>query len=149
MNDALKYEAERIAEFVQEHYPPAMTWEDPVGYCAWFLSHGFMTRLEDADKNVVAVGAGRPVDRPGMGVLDGYFNEGGTCLHIDLLIDKTDDRRGTHIIRQICKMRFPQCTTVTMFRGFEQKMHVYPLDKLFRRGELIKRKAKQHETVNK
>ena len=87
MNAVLQKDAEKFADFIQEHYPDAQSWKDPIGYCAWYISHFFIAAVCCEYGHIVAIGAARPVDRPGMGVLPAYFNEKGTCLHVDLLMD--------------------------------------------------------------
>lgn len=152
MNATLKEDAENFAEFILAHYPDARTWADPVNYCAWYISHFFIAAVCDEEtRRIVAIGAARPVDRPGMGVLPIYYNKEGTCLHIDLLIDVSRDNRAMIALREICKARFPQCKTVTMFRHFESALHVYPIERFWRSLEKIKKlqrkKEKQHEQV--
>lgn len=125
MNDMLHQDAERFAEFLVEHYVPAREWCDPVGYCAWYIANGFIAVVIDDDKKIVAICAIRPVDRPGLGVLPYYFNEDGSCLHIDLLVDCTDDLRAIKVFRLFFGMRFGSRETVTMFRHTEEAMRVY------------------------
>jgi hypothetical protein len=148
MSTTLQKDAQRFAEFIKAHYPEAQTWKDPIGYCAWYISHFFIAAVCNADTNeIVAIGAARPVDRPGMGVLPCYYNEKGTCLHVDLLIDVSPDSRAIMGFREICRVRFPQCETVAMFRHFETNIRVYPINKFWKSLEKIKRqkKEKQHE----
>jgi len=145
MNDTLQEDAERFAEFILAHYPPARTWDDPVSYCAWHIGHAFIAAVTDDDHEIVAIASARPVDRPGMGVLPAYFNEWGECLHIDLLIDTTDDRRAVLCLREMAKRRFPHCKVAAMFRHFEGNIKVYPIEKLYRSLEKIPKE--KHEAV--
>ena len=150
MTAILQRDAEKTAEFITSHYPTALKWNDPIGYCAWYISHGFIAVVSDDEGRILAVGAARPVDRPGMGVLPAYFNQHGTNLHIDLLVDVTNDLRAIRAFRDMCKMRFPQCKTVAMFRHFETAIHVYEIDKFWRSLEKMRRitmKEKRHELV--
>ena len=96
---------------------------------------------------IVAIGAARPVERPGMGVLPCYYNEKGTNLHVDLLVDTSSDERSILALVEIAKQRFPQCKTVAMFRHFEESLHVYEIQRFWKFVQKIrrKRKEKQHE----
>jgi hypothetical protein len=135
---ALRRDAMRFAEFVAKNYKDANQWPDLLGMMAWYIGHGFAAVVVDESGEIVALGSGRPVDRPGMGCLPYYFNAGGTCLHIDLLIDKSEDERACLALRGICQALFPQCKTVTMFRHYEGKLHVYPIAKFWRSFEKIR-----------
>ena len=128
MNDLLKQDSERFAKFVTENYPRARDWEDPVGWCAWNIAHGFIAVVCDGESNdnIVAMCVIRPVDRPGFGVLPFYFNEYGRCLHIDLLVDVTSDPKSIMVLRNFFMFRFGERETVTMFRHHEESIHVYP-----------------------
>jgi hypothetical protein len=105
---------------------------------AWYIGHGFAAVVVDEHGEIVALGSARPVERPGMGCLPYYFNAGGTCLHIDLLIDKSEDERACLALRSMCQALFPQCKTVTMFRHYEGKLHVYPIAKFWRSFDKIR-----------
>jgi hypothetical protein len=146
MKDTLQQDAERFAQFIVANYPDSRQWADPTGYCAWYIGHGFVAVVIDEDGKIVALGSARPVERPGMGVLPFYYNEEGTCLHIDLLIDVNKDSKSIIALREICRRRFPQCNTVTMFRHFEESIHVYPINKFWRSLEKIKRTKKEKQT---
>ena len=58
------------------------------------------------------------------------------------------DNRAIIALKEIAKVRFPKCTTVSMFRHFESQMAVYPAKKFWRNLEKIKKKEKQHELVS-
>jgi hypothetical protein len=149
MKNVLREDAEQFAQFIQKHYPEAQSWKDPIGYCAWYISHFFIAAVCDEDtKEIIAIGAARPVDRPGMGVLPCYFNEKGTCLHIDLLVDVSPNLNPIIAFREMCKMRFPQCKTVAMFRHYESNIRVYPIDKFWRSLEKIKKTKVKKEYQN-
>jgi hypothetical protein len=140
MNNAFEQDAERFSEFLQVHYKDARTWKDPVGYCRWYMGHGFIAAVLDSDTGeITALASARPVERPGIGILPFYFNEGGKCLHIDILVDLSPDIRAILVFREICKLRFPQCRSVTMFRHFEEKLHVYEINKFWRYLEKLKK----------
>jgi hypothetical protein len=86
-----------------------------------------------------------------MGVLPAYFNEHGTCLHVDLLVDISPDLRAIKCFRDICTLRFPQCKTVAMFRHFETHIRVYDIEKFWKGLEKLKRiatKEKKHELAS-
>jgi hypothetical protein len=150
MNDKLMVDAERFSAFMTKHYPPAREWEDPVGYCAWYISKGYTAVVVDEDgEKIVAMCAMRPVDRPGFGVLPFYFNEEGKSLHIDLLIDTLADERAIMAFRQLFWMRFGKRKTVAMFRGPEESIHVYDYAKFWRHLTKMKRaRIKKKENRN-
>jgi hypothetical protein len=139
----LRKDAEKFAEFIVANYDNAKEWEDPVGKAAWYISHAFIAVVCSEQGHIVAVGAARPVDRPGMGVLPYYFNENGRNLHIDLLVDRSSDLRAIIAFRDLCKIRFPRCTTVAMFRHFETNIRVYQIGKFWKSLERIKRRRKE------
>ena len=76
-------------------------------------------------------------------------------MHVDLWCDVSgDDRALTGIKIVLSGLRFPQCTTIAMFRHFEGKLNTYDIQKFWRSFEKIKRvkrrkKEKQHETEAK
>jgi hypothetical protein len=147
MPTTLKQDAEKFAAFIVENYPDAKQWDDPVMKAAWYISRGFAAVVCCEAGHIVALLAARPVERPGLGVLPYYFNEGGCCLHVDLWIDVSGDDRARLALKAFAKVRWPGCTTITMFRHFEGKMNVYRLDKFWRSFEKIKRvKRKKKET---
>ncbi len=146
MNDAQKF-----CEFLVENYAPARDWEDPFGYCCWNMAHGFMAAVVGEDGNVVALGVARPVDRPGFGCLPYYFNENGRSLHIDLLLDISDDTRAIFALRDITMRRFGPRDTVAMFRHGDENIRVYPYYRFWENVARLKRarmkKEKKHESA--
>jgi hypothetical protein len=136
--NTLLADAKRFAEFILQNYPGAKEWIDPVQQTAWYISHCFVAAVLGDDGEIVALGSARPVERPGLGVLPFYFNEGGKCLHIDLWIDNSGDEKACRALSNICKMRFPQCKVVTMFRHFEGQLHVYEINRFWKSLEKIK-----------
>ncbi len=146
----LQEDAEKFAAFIVANYPDAKDWTDPVRQAAWYIGHGFVAVVCNDDGEIVALVAARPVDRPGIGVLPAYFNENGTCMHCDLLIDISHDTRALIVLKMFCQLRFPKCTTISMFRHFEEHIRVYSLDKFWHSFAKIKKvrrkkKEKQHE----
>jgi hypothetical protein len=150
MNDKLMEDAKRFSGFMLKEYPCAREWEDPVGYCAWYISKGYTAVVVDEDgEKIVAMCAMRPVDRPGFGVLPFYFNEQGKSLHIDLLIDTLDDDRAIMAFRNLFYMRFGKRETVTLFRGTEESIHVYSWKTFWRHLTKMKRaRIKKKENRN-
>jgi hypothetical protein len=144
MNDILTEDAKAFAGFLVEHYPPAREWCDPVGYCAWNISKGFIAAAVDGDR-IVAMCAMRPVDRPGLGVLPYYYNEGGSCLHIDLLVDHSPDLRAITSFRTLFGLRFGPRKTVAMFRHHEESLHVYSYPKFWNKLASVKKRQMKKE----
>ena len=105
---------------------------------AWYISHALAATVVDEEGAIVALLAARPVDRPGIGVIPYYFNKGGGCMHIDIWLDVSEDDRARMVLCSWCRMRFPQCTTIAMFRHFEEKLRVYSLSRFWRSLEKIK-----------
>ena len=152
MPTTLERDAERHAEFVVKHVPQAKAWHDPVRQAAWYISHGFAMAVADIDtREIVSLVTARPVERPGIGTIPFYFNEGGTNLHVDLLLDIAPDNRSLMAVKLFLQMRFPQCTTIAYFRHFEEKLHVSHLPQFWKYYDRIKRtkrrKKVRHETV--
>jgi hypothetical protein len=148
----LQQDAEKFAAFIVANYPDAKEWTEPVRKAAWYIGHGFIAVVCNENEEIVALVAARPVDRPGIGVLPAYFNEHGTCLHVDLLLDISDDKRAMDVLELFFRMRFPQCTTIAMFRHFEEHIRTYRLDKFWKSFHKLKRrkpkKEQQHEAAN-
>ena len=76
-----------MADFIVNNYPDAKQWHDPVAKAAWYISHAFVAVVLGDEGEIVALVAARPVERPGLGVLPYYFNEGGRVMHVDLWVD--------------------------------------------------------------
>jgi hypothetical protein len=130
----------RHAEFVVKHVPEAKAWQEPVAQAAWYIGHGFAMAVHDADTGeIVSLVTARPVERPGIGTIPYYFNEGGKSLHVDLLLDIAPDNRSLIAVKLFLQLRFPQCTTVAYFRHFEEKLHVYRLPEFWDHYDKIKR----------
>jgi hypothetical protein len=71
-------------------------------------------------------------------------------MHVDLWVDVSQDDRARQVLKLFFQWRFPQCTTIAMFRHFEESIRVYSLAKFWRSFEKIrhvKRKRKTHELV--
>jgi hypothetical protein len=145
MNNPLKEDAEQFSEFLVQHYPPARGWCDPVGYCAWNIAKGFIAAAVSEDEDIVAICAIRPVDRPGLGVLPYYYNDGGSCLHVELLVDTSDDLRAIASFRELFGRRFGPRQTVTMFRRTEEAMRVYPYTKFWDKLASVKKRGMKKE----
>jgi hypothetical protein len=144
----LQEDAEKFAAFILANYPDAKEWTQPVAKAAWYISHGFIAVACCECGRIVALVAARPVDRPGIGVLPYYYNEHGTCMHVDLLLDISEDKRAMNVLEIFFRMRFPQCTMISMFRHFEEHIRVYEIQKFWRSFHKLKRrkkKEKQHE----
>jgi hypothetical protein len=144
----LQDDAEKFATFILANYPDSKEWLDPVEKAAWYISHGFVAVVCCECGEIKALVAARPVDRPGIGVLPYYFNENGRCMHVDLLLDVSDDKRAMNALELFFRMRFPQCTTIAMFRHFEEHIRTYEIEKFWRSFHKLKRrkkKEKQHE----
>jgi hypothetical protein len=150
MPTTLREDAEKFAQFIVENYPDAKQWHEPVQKAAWYIAHAFVASVLGDEGEIVALCAARPVDRPGIGVLPYYYNDAGRDLHVDLWCDVSEDDRARQVLKLFFQWRFPQCTTITMFRHFEEHLRTYPIKKFWRSFEKIrhvKRKRKTHELV--
>ena len=142
----LQQDAEKFAQFIVDNYPDAKDWDHPVEKAAWYISYGLVAAVMGQDGEIVALLAGRSVERPGLGVLPYYFNEYGTCLHVDLWIDVSEDDNARLTLKAFTLLRWPQIKTIAMFRHFEEHIRVYTLAKFWRSFEKIKRvKRKKKE----
>jgi hypothetical protein len=146
MNETLKHDAEKFAQFLTAQYPPAREWCDPVGYCAWNISKGYIAAAVAESGEIVGICAMRPVERPGLGVLPFYSNENGTCLHVDLLVDISGDLRAITAFRKLFGIRFGPRKTVTMFRHTETALKVYPYHKFWANISRIKKVKMKKES---
>jgi hypothetical protein len=148
MPTTLREDAEKFAQFIVANYPDAKEWTDPVRQAAWYISYGFVASVINDDGEIVALLAARPVERPGLGVLPYYFNEHGTNLHVDMLIDISTDKKAMSVLEAFAKLRWPQCTTIAMFRHYEEHLCTYSLKKFWPRFHKLKRiQKKKNETV--
>ncbi len=121
-------DVQKFSAFISENYPPSHNWEDIEGYCRWYIGMGYIITLVK-DEKLVALCAIRPVERPGMGCLPFYANEQGSCLHIDLFINKTDSKTASQLLAYAFRARFGQREWVSLFRRHEEKLHVYSYQK--------------------
>ncbi len=85
MNPDLFLEACEAAKFMIRHYPQAKDWIDPIGYCAWYISNGFMAFLRKDDGTIVAMAAARPVTCADDGQIPFKHAHDGQCIFIDFL----------------------------------------------------------------
>lgn len=141
----LDRDAEKFCAFLKEHYVPAKSWVDPLGYCLWNMSHGFMASVIGEDDKVIAMGVARPVDRPGFGCLPFYFNANGKNLHMDLLVDISDDTKAILALRAFTMQRFGPRETVAMFRHSDENIRIYPYDKFWKNLLRLKRAQMKKE----
>lgn len=145
MPTTLREDAEKFAAFIVANYPDAKEWTHPVEQAAWYINYGFIAAVLDDDREIVAILAARPVERPGLGVLPYYFNENGTCMHVDLLVDISPGKRALDVLKAFCQVRWPQCKTIAMFRHYETNLRCYTLSKFWKSFELIKRVKRKKE----
>jgi hypothetical protein len=141
----LQEDAQKYAQFILENYPDAKQWHEPVMKAAWYISHGFAATVTGYDGEIVALLAARSVERPGLGVLPYYYNENGTCLHVDLWCDVSGDDRARLALKAFALLRWPQVKTIAMFRHFEESIRVYTLSKFWKSFEKIKRVRRKKE----
>lgn len=151
MTQELQADVEKFARFIFENYPPSHHWEDLYGYCAWYISKGYIITLVGNEGEIIALCAIRPVERPGLGCLPFYCNDYGDCLHIDLLIDNTTTPLAAMLLARAFEVRFGPRSWVTMFRHHEEKMHVYRYNKFWTSLSRFKRarnnRRKHHGTA--
>jgi hypothetical protein len=85
MNPKLYEAASKSADFIQQYHPQAKEWDDVIGYCAWYISHGFMSAMHDRNGEIVALACVRPVNDPQDGNIPYKYCEGGDCIYVDFL----------------------------------------------------------------
>jgi hypothetical protein len=85
INPILKQYACAAARFIEEHHPESREWEDLVGWCAWFISHGFMAAMH-RDGKITAIAAVRPVNCAEDGHIPYKHATDGKCIFVDLFI---------------------------------------------------------------
>jgi hypothetical protein len=68
-----------------EHWPGAKDWPDPIGWCAWYISNGFMATLHKKNGEIGAMAAARPVNCPEDGDTPYKHAKDGDCIFVDFL----------------------------------------------------------------
>jgi hypothetical protein len=91
MDKELYMAACRSSEFIKRHHQQAQEWEDPVGWCAWYISNGFMVAMHRPDGSIGALACGRPVNDPEDGNIPYKFCENGPCIFIDFMAIEDHD----------------------------------------------------------
>ncbi len=86
MNPDLFIEAAESAQFMVKHHPPAREWVDVIGWCAWYISNGFLGLLRHADGTIAAMAAARPVNCYDDGLTPFKHAKDGKTIFVDLLI---------------------------------------------------------------
>ena len=84
--------AKKSADFMIKHYPPVAEWADPIGWCAWYIDHGFMVALHrEEDDSIIGMAAARPVNHELDGNTPYKHAAGGPCIFIDFLAIEGQD----------------------------------------------------------
>ena len=97
----------KASEFIKKHYPSAREWDDPVGWCAWYVSNGFMVALHEPETGkILALVAARPVNSPEDGNIPYKHVENGSCIFIDLLLIEEGDPLIIPAFAMECRQRF-------------------------------------------
>jgi len=131
-NAVLLDEAVTMANWLQEHYDAAMRWEDPVGFCAWYISHGFCGSVYAEDhETVVAVVGMRPVKNLGDGAVPYRYDPDGEFVHIDFLVG-TGHPLAIGALAATFRFRFGPRKSVCYFRRGEERLRVHSYDRFFR-----------------
>lgn len=118
------YSAARIAaEFMIRHDPSVESWEDPIGWCAWYIDHGFLVGLRSIESGgTKALAAARPVNHPRDGDTPYKYATGGPCVFVDFLAIEDHDPMVLPTFAAELKRRFGDREQVA-FRRI--KVHAY------------------------
>jgi hypothetical protein len=127
----LEFDAFRVADFILRNYEPARKWADPVGYCAWYVSQGFLAMVCNDEGEIVAVVSMRPVMNPGDGAVPYRFDPEGTCIFIDLLIVKNSPLSMAGLA-YVFKARFGEREKVAYFRRSEERLRIHDYSVFFK-----------------
>src|SRR5258708_16366999 len=84
----LREESEKVSVFFLNNYAPAKNWEDPLGYSAWYISHGYLAMVLEDNGEILGVATARPVAEPSHGACAYAHNADGDCLFLDCLVKK-------------------------------------------------------------
>src|SRR5437762_9559260 len=120
-------ESVKVSNFFLDNYAPSQNWEDPLGYSAWYISHGYLAMVMSEHGEILGVATARPVSEPSHGTQHYAHNERGTCIFVDCLVKKKDYKfnlamRGFAITLQ---KRFGSRQTVAYFRRNEERMRIH------------------------
>jgi hypothetical protein len=117
MTTELQYHAEKAALFILRHHPQAKEWADLAGWCAWYISNGFMASIRDENHRIIALAAGRPLNDPQDGNIPYKFTRDGSCVFIDFLaIEKDADPQVYEALAAACRERFGEREQVAFQR---------------------------------
>lgn len=86
MNTQLFIDAAEAATFMTKHHPPAREWVDVIGWCAWYISNGFLGMIRHQDGTIAAMAAARPVNCYDDGLMPFKHVKDGQTIFVDLLI---------------------------------------------------------------
>ena len=140
-NNKLLVEAIGVANWLQMRYEPALRWEDPVGYCAWYINHGFLGKVFSEDgRTVVAMVTMRPVKNLGDGAVPYRYDPDGDFIHIDLLVGDGHPL-AIGALAATFKYRFGPRKSVCYFRRGEERLRVHDYDRFFKNVTRTLRKA--------
>jgi|SRR5215471_2144103 len=92
MDLALQKAVKASAEFIKRHHPQAEHWDNILGWCAWYISNGFMVALHREDLTILALACARPVNDPQDGNIPYKYCEDGDCIFIDFMAIEDHDR---------------------------------------------------------
>jgi hypothetical protein len=123
-------QAIRMADWLMEHYEPANGWDDPIGFCAWFISLGFCGTVHDGNDIIAMVGM-RPVKELGDGAVPYRYDPDGDFIHVDFLVG-TGNPRAIPALAAIFKQRFGPRKSVSYFRRSEERLRVHEYDRFFK-----------------
>jgi len=132
------------ASFIERHYPQAREWDDLVGWCTWYISHGFMCALPTKNGTIGALCAARTVNGPEDGQIAYKHAQDGQCVFIDLLIitDKSPSVYGA--LGDIMRERFGKRMEVAF-----QRLAIHDYEDFLRNIMRVKRIGTSHYVTTK
>lgn len=96
------------SEFIKKHHPQAEEWDDVVGWCAWYISNGFMVAMHRRDGSIGALACARPVNDPEDGNIPYKHVENGRCIFVDFMAIEDHDALVLPAFGMMLTQRFGQ-----------------------------------------
>ena len=145
----LRAESVKVASFFLDNYAPAEQWEDPLGYSAWYISHGYLAMVLKEDGEILGVATARPVSDPSHGACAYAHDDRGSCIFVDCLVKKKGYNFSLAMLgfSMLLRQRFGPRETVAYFRRNEERMRVHDWRTFIRNLDRSKERILHEQSV--